>query len=140
MTAQVATIHLHQLARLVRRRMLFFETPSHAGEAPPMLDAAAIQALAAMAQGCIVILPFLPPGCGAGADTTAEDLAVVAWKGSVSVALLVNKQESPILLQRLDALCDPQEVALQKAEAALADSNKRGKATAAAAEKEAAAE
>ena len=140
MTAQVATIHLHQLARLVRRRMLFFETPSHAGEAPPMLDAAAIQALAAMAQGCIVILPFLPAGCGAGADTTAEDLAVVAWKGSVSVALLVNKQESPILLQRLDALCDPQEVALQKSEAALADSNKRGKATAAAAEKEAAAE
>ena len=133
MTSQVVSIHLHQLARLVRRRMLFFETPSHAGEAPPMLDAPSIAALATLAQGCIVILPLLPPGCGAGADTTPEDLAVVAWKGSVSVALLVNKQESPILLARLDALCDPQEVAQQKAEAALAESTKRVKATPAAA-------
>ena len=94
-----------------------------------MLDAPSIAALATLAQGCIVILPLLPPGCGAGADTTPEDLAVVAWKGSVSVALLVNKQESPILLDRLDALCDPQEVAQQKAEAALAESTKRVKAT-----------
>jgi len=116
---QLARVNVNQLARLVRRRVLFFETPRNGGDSAgaagaPMMDADSITALLALTQGCVVLVPLL----GSSSEAEADDLAVVAWKGAISVAVMVNKQESPILQARLDKFLDPGELDRQKAEAA----------------------
>ena len=71
------------------------------------------------------MVPILPDGAvaaaAAGRDvSTPEDLACVAWKGKVSLALLVNKDESKVLQEKLDLFLEAQELETQLRECALA--------------------
>ena len=70
-----------------------------------LFDAETCASLAPMRTGCVILIPALPPSLSAGVGAPCpEDLAVVAWKGAVSLALLVAKAESGQLLTKLQGL------------------------------------
>jgi len=105
--AQRATIALRELTRLVRDRVLFFAEPTKPElpgrtTAPARFEAETAAALAPLSGGCCILVPTLSAAQAAGlAVESGEDLAVCAWKGAVSLSLLVAKPDAQHLLRQL---------------------------------------
>ena len=123
-TRQKVHLPVAELAHLVRRRTLYYGTPDNV-EHPATFGAQSQAALAPFHQGCLILVPILPDGAvaaaAAGRDvSTPEDLACVAWKGKVSLAILVNKDESKVLQEKLDLFLEAEELDMQLRECARA--------------------
>jgi hypothetical protein len=120
---QRVAIPLAEFTRLIRDRTLYFAAADHT-KAQPSFEPATAAALAALTPGCCILVPELSgaaPLPAPRALPAPEDLAIVAWKGKVSLAVLVSKPEGTHLLHKLYRLCPQQApAALAAAEAAAA--------------------
>jgi hypothetical protein len=132
---QRVVMPLDEFTALARDRTVYFATPDHAKADAPKFAPAAAAAVAALAPGCVIAVPDLAgAAAGAGALESAEDLAIAAWKGKVSLAVLVSKPEAVHLLQRLYRLCPHMAPAKAGAAGAAAAAAPEAAAEAAAAE------
>jgi len=118
---QLIRVPAVDVARLVRLRTIYFARPDWAaGDEQPTFGEAALAALRdQVLEGCHIMVPVLAGGGAASAVLGGpEDLAVVAWKGRVSVSLLVAKPECVLLLEKLEKFCTAEQVAAMRAEEA----------------------
>jgi 16S rRNA C967 or C1407 C5-methylase (RsmB/RsmF family) len=101
-TRQRVQLPLRDFVRLVRDRTLYFAKADH-DRPQPSFEPEAAAAITPLASGCCILVPRMGDAAAAAAPTapSAEDLAIVAWKGKVSLALLVAKPEAAQMLTQL---------------------------------------
>jgi hypothetical protein len=119
---QRVQLPMRDFVRLVRDRTLYFAKADH-DRPQPTFEPEAVAAITPLANGCCILVPRLADVAGAVGPTTpsAEDLAIVAWKGKVSLALLVAKAEAAQMLTQLYKLVPDMAPAAPQAAAAPAD-------------------
>ena len=119
---QRVQLPMRDFVRLVRDRTLYFAKADH-DRPQPTFEAEAIAAITPLSSGCCILVPRMADVAAAVGPTTpgAEDLAIVAWKGKVSLALLVAKAEAAQMLTHLYKLVPDMAPAAPQAAAAPAD-------------------
>jgi multisite-specific tRNA:(cytosine-C5)-methyltransferase len=104
-TRQRVVMPLDEFTALARDRTVYFSAPDHAKADAPRFTPDIAAAMLALAPGCVIAVPDLSGVAPETLMESAEDLAIAAWKGKVSLAVLVSKPEAVHLLQRLYRLC-----------------------------------